>query len=134
MAKVKKTKKKGKYTKCKIKRGTNFLYKYNKKLFKQLHPTKNEGIDLKKLTCGSQIKPFWLCEKGHFWDARVSSRHSQGNGCPYCAGQKVCLDNCLATVNPEVAITWHPTLNGDLTPFDVTYGANKKIFWLCDKG
>ena len=26
----------------------------------------------------------------------------------------------LAEVNPELAKQWHPTKNGDLTPFDIT--------------
>ena len=36
----------------------------------------------------------------------------------------------LATCNPQLAKEWHPTKNGDLTPFDVTCGSNKKVWWL----
>tara|TARA_B110000285_G_scaffold180449_1_gene203483 strand:+ start:85 stop:225 length:141 start_codon:yes stop_codon:yes gene_type:complete len=35
----------------------------------------------------------------------------------------------LAEVNPELAEEWHPTKNGELTPFDVTKGSNKKVWW-----
>lgn len=42
---------------------------------------------------------------------------------------KVC--RCLATNNPEVANEWHPTKNRELTPYDVTYGSKKQIWWLC---
>jgi len=52
-------------------------------------------------------------------------------GCPYCAGKLVGLSNCLATLNPELASEWHPTLNGDLTPFDVTCGLPRDIWWQC---
>jgi predicted secreted protein len=38
----------------------------------------------------------------------------------------------LAETHPEVAKQWHPTLNGDLTPGDVTPGSNKKVWWKCD--
>ena len=44
------------------------------------------------------------------------------------------LSNCLATLNPELAKEWHPTKNGKLTPFDVSIGSNKKVWWKCDKG
>mgnify|MGYP001044094751 CR=1 FL=1 len=33
----------------------------------------------------------------------------------------------LAETHPEVAKQWHPKLNGDLTPYDVTKGMNKKF-------
>ena len=40
----------------------------------------------------------------------------------------------LAETHPEVAKQWHPTKNGDLSPFDLTAGSNKKVWWKCDKG
>ncbi len=57
-----------------------------------------------------------------------------GYGCAICAGRQVGLSNCLATKNPELAKEWHPTLNGSLTPYDVTASSHKKVWWLCDKG
>ena len=52
-------------------------------------------------------------------------------GCPFCAGQKVGLSNCLATKNPELAKEWHPALNGNLTPWDVTLHCSKSAWWVC---
>ena len=63
------------------------------------------------------------------WDNIKSKK-----GCPYCAGKKVGLSNCLATKNPELAKEWHPTKNGDLTPYDVTCGNGDEIWWQCNKG
>ena len=57
----------------------------------------------------------------------------QNKGCSYCAGKKVGLSNCLATKNPELAKQWHPTKNGDLTPYDVTCGSGKNVWWQCSK-
>ena len=34
---------------------------------------------------------------------------------------------------PELVKEWHPTKNGDLTPKDVTYGSDKKVWWKCHK-
>jgi Probable Zinc-ribbon domain len=37
----------------------------------------------------------------------------------------------LAEKFPEVAADWHPARNGDLTPSDVGYASNKKVWWQC---
>ena len=53
---------------------------------------------------------------------------------PVCWGRTVVKSNCIATTHPNLAKQWHPTKNGDLTPFDVARGSHKKIWWKCDKG
>ena len=40
----------------------------------------------------------------------------------------------LYETNPDIAEQWHPTLNGKLSPKDVTKGSNKRVWWKCDKG
>jgi hypothetical protein len=40
----------------------------------------------------------------------------------------------LAETHPEVAKQWHPTKNGELTPYDVRKGSNKYAWWKCPKG
>ena len=40
----------------------------------------------------------------------------------------------FAETHPNLANQWHPTLNGDLTPSDITKGSNKKVWWKCPKG
>jgi hypothetical protein len=39
--------------------------------------------------------------------------------------------NRLSTHFPKIANQWHPTKNGDLTADQVSYGSNKKRWWLC---
>jgi len=56
---------------------------------------------------------------------------TQYQNCPYCSGHQVGLSNCLATLRPDLAKEWHPTLNGNLTPWDVTYKCNDKVWWQC---
>ena len=51
--------------------------------------------------------------------------------CPFCSGHKVGISNCLATKNPELASEWHPTKNGELTPYDVVCGCHKDVWWVC---
>ena len=39
--------------------------------------------------------------------------------------------NSLAETYSDIAKQWHPTKNGELTPFDVTPGTKKKVWWKC---
>ena len=47
---------------------------------------------------------------------------------------EVTKENCIATTHPQMAIQWHPTLNGTLTPNDVRAGSTDKVWWICSKG
>ncbi len=40
----------------------------------------------------------------------------------------------LVTTNPEIAAQWHPSLNGELKPDQVTSGSGKKVWWICGFG
>ncbi len=101
---------------------------------KQWHPTKNGALTSYDVTYATHRKAWWLCERGHEWDAVVASRTKDGVGCPYCAGKLVTDENRLSIHYPDVAKQWHPAKNGDLTPEDVSYGSDKKAWWLCEKG
>ena len=111
----------------------NCLATISPKLSKEWHPIKNGDLTPYDVMSGSSKKVWWKCEKGHEWQASISSRYT-GAGCPYCSNQKACIDNCLATINPELSKEWHPIKNGDLTPYDVVYGSGKKVWWKCNKG
>lgn len=78
-------------------------------------------------------KKVWLiCDKGHGYSQEIRS-FTKGSQCPYCIGHKVCEDNCLATINPELSKEWNHEKNGSLTPHDVTSNSNKKVWWKCGK-
>jgi len=111
----------------------NNLAVVNPKLAKEWHPTMNKGLKPTGVSPGSDKKYWWICQKGHEWKARIDNRRL-GKGCPYCAGQAVCHDNCLATLNPELTKEWHPTKNKSLTPYDVVAKSIKKVWWVCQKG
>ena len=119
----------------------------NVPMFHKKNPYTIQNI---KLWCKLNNKPFelisdtyegnkkylkWECLKkdcGEEFEATWGNI-SQGYGCSYCHGQKVGLSNCLATKNPELASEWHHTLNGDLTPYDVTCGNHEYVWWQCSK-
>lgn len=103
-------------------------------LLQQWHPTKNQGLTPEDLPPGSHHKAWWLCEKGHAWQAMVKSRVS-GSGCPICANRQVKPgENDLAAIYPDLARQWHPAKNGKLTPHDIVPGARRKVWWICGKG
>lgn len=114
---------------------SNCLATINPELAKQWHPTKNGKLTPETVTPSSGKKAWWKCPKGvdHEWPATIANRN-KGAGCPICSNQRVAKSNCLGTVNPELAKDWHPTKNGELTPFDVLPYATKKVWWKCPKG
>ena len=101
----------------------------------QWHPTKNGPLTPESIPPGTRRKVWWQCERGHEWQASINSRTSGGCGCPVCAGRKVIPgENDFASRFPDLAAQWHPVKNGDLTPQQVAPGANRKVWWRCEKG
>ena len=45
-----------------------------------------------------------------------------------------CKERSLGLLHPELIPEWHPTRNGNVTPFSVTYGSTKMAHWVCIKG
>ena len=114
---------------------SNCLATLNPKLTKEWHPTKNGDLTPFDVTIKSNNIVWWKCDKGddHEWDASIASR-SSGSNCPICVGQKVVFSNSLAKTHEYLITEWHPTKNGNLTPFDITSGSNLDVWWKCDKG
>lgn len=40
----------------------------------------------------------------------------------------------LAEVKSEIIKEWDTEKNGGLTPYDISYGSGKKVWWKCSKG
>ena len=114
---------------------SNSLSTISPNIAKEWHPIKNGRLTAYDVTPNSGKKVWWKCPKetDHEWEASVDNR-AKGKGCPCCSGRKAVKSNCLATTHPEIAKQWHPTKNGDLTPYDVTYGSDVNAWWKCDKG
>jgi hypothetical protein len=101
----------------------------------QWHSARNGGLTPDQVAPSSNRRVWWRCGLGHTYRAAVSQRTVNGSGCPYCAGRKVLVGfNDLATVEPGAAAQWHPTLNGNLTPSQVTAGCHRKVWWQCPEG
>jgi len=116
-------------------KGFNDLTTTHPELAKEWHPILNGEVKPTEVTRGCNDKVWWKCRKhpNHEWDAMVSQR-SQGASCPICSGHQILRGfNDLATTHPELLKEWHPILNGDLKPTDVSRGHKGKIWWKCSK-
>jgi hypothetical protein len=111
----------------------NCLLMTNPKLSLEWNYDKNYGLTPNDVTANSHKKIWWKCTKGHEWESIIANRNS-GKGCPYCSGQKVCKDNCLATINPELSKEWDFSKNVEATPEKVTPYNNAKVWWKCKNG
>jgi hypothetical protein len=115
--------------------GFNDLATLRPDLAAEWHRTKNVPRLASEVTVSNGTKAWWLGECGHEWEAVISSRTGQGVGCPICSGQATLAGfNDLATLQPAVALTWHPDKNGDLTPSQINQYSNSKRWWLCENG
>ena len=122
-------------TSKKIVPGINDLASQYPAVAKEWHPTKNGSLTPEQVAPASNKKVWWICDKGHEYQATVASRTQRNGGCPYCANTKVLPGfNDLATKYPRVAAEWHPTKNAPLTPDQVLPGSRRKVWWQCKNG
>ncbi|MBE6141340.1 MAG: hypothetical protein E7175_00595 [Erysipelotrichaceae bacterium] len=97
---------------------------------KQWNYEKNGDLNPSDFMVSSKAKVWWICEKGHEWEAYIYQRHK--SGCPICSNKKVLKGyNDLETINPVLSKEWNFTKNGDLKPSDIVCGSNKKVWWKC---
>ena len=97
---------------------------------------KNNGVTPSDVISKTGKVFWWICPKGHEYEARVSSRVS-GRGCPYCSNWNkipVIGVNDLATTNPDILEFWDYKKNLDIKPTDISYGSRKKVWWVCKNG
>lgn len=116
----------------KPKRENSLLYKHPE-LAKEWHPKKNGDLTPENISIWSIKKVWWICSKGHEWEAYINNRTKRNDGCPYCSGRYATEENCLLTLYPELASEWHPTKNGDLSPRNIMPNSNKKVWWICSQ-
>lgn len=96
---------------------------------------KNGELFPENVSSRSNRKVWWICSKGHEWEAVIANRTRRGSGCPYCSGKKPIIgENDLATLRPDIALEWHPVLNGEMTPDQFKAYSPRKVWWICSNG
>lgn len=114
--------------------GFNDLMTHRPEIASDWHPTKNGPLNPTEVTAGSSKKVFWMCPKGHDWQASISSRTGNGTGCPYCANQFVWTGfNDLASQAPFLVSQWdvERNLKG---PEEFLVSSTRKAWWRCNEG
>lgn len=114
-------------------------------LLGEWHPTRNGDLDPYKLGQHTHRKVWWRCrECGHEWQSSPNERTSAGRGCPACGRRRsvaatvarnrslrVARERSIAVVRADLLEEWHPTKNGDLDPFTVAAGSERRVWWRC---
>ena len=69
---------------------------------------KKNGINTpSSIQYGCGKKMWWICSKGHSFEATPNGRTCKNQSCPYCSGQKILKGfNDLATTHPLLAKEW----------------------------
>jgi len=117
---------------------TNSFHTIFPELSKMWHTEKNGDLSPHDIVSKSKKKFWWKCPDGpdHEWISSPGNltRWENTNGCPFCAGRKVSVTNSLMTMAPDIMKIWHPEKNVGLTPNEIGYGSNKKVWWKCYEG
>lgn len=113
--------------------GENDLRTVYPNIAKEWHYGKNE-LPPERYKPFSNQKVWWICEKGHEWEARIAKRTLTGSKCPYCSGYKVTEENSIKTLYPELMKEWDYDKNQDIRPEECSAGSEKKVHWICEKG
>jgi len=91
-----------------------------------------KNIDPTKIKFNSNKKIKWKCKNcQQLWKAKVSHR-TNGSGCPYCAGKKICKTNSLAFKYPKLIKEWN--CKNSILPTEVSSGSSKSVWWRCKEG
>jgi hypothetical protein len=110
--------------------GVNDLQTINPDLATEWDSEKNGDLRPEMVAANSAKKVWWLCKKGHSWQAALFSRN-RGTGCPHCRNRFLVTGfNDLATKNPTIAAEWDYKKNGDLKPTDVFPTDSRKVWWV----
>ena len=115
--------------------GETDLLTTNPELISEWNYEKNTLLTPNMVKAGSSDKVWWICDKGHEWQAVISSRTVNESGCPFCSGRYAIQgENDLMSVDSPLLKEWNYDRNGRLTPSDFKEHSARKIWWKCKKG
>ena len=116
------------------------------------HPELTKEWDYEKNNClPTQVTRthnkyvWWKCaDCGFSWKQKVNARVRAGIGCPRCGYSKKMQETIAANVVknkkdlvsqfPQIAAEWDYERNGALNPSKISFGSNKKVWWVCKNG
>ncbi|MET7312773.1 zinc-ribbon domain-containing protein [Streptomyces sp. NPDC005571] len=98
---------------------------------RQWDPLRNGALSPRDVSVGSSRTVHWVCLKGadHRWPASIYKRTS-GQGCPFCAGNKVSTITSLLALRPDLAVQLDP-VTSKVSAAELTVGSSRKVHWIC---
>lgn len=85
----------------------------------------NPNISPDTVRAYSKTQYNWKCSNGHSYVASPEKLMRGSVRCPICAS--------LGYTHPDAAKEWHPTKNGDKTPFDFLEKSHKEAWFICSQ-
>ena len=115
----------------------SFVVNYPK-IAKEWHPTRNGNLERDSVSISSNKKIWWQCAKGHEWDTVIAHRtkgnKGKGTKCPFCSGQRATMETSIYKTHPHLITEWHKEKNTDISPYEISYGSTRKVWWQCERG
>ena len=84
---------------------------------------------------GSVKKYWWVCEKGHSYQASPNVKTANKTGCPICSNALIVSGiNSIADTHPQHFRYWDTRKNNETDPMHISSGTEKNCFWICPLG
>lgn len=111
----------------KLLQGFNDLQTTYPQVAKEWNYKKNLKITPKDVVAGTRSKVWWICKKGHEWEASIVFRTTNNLGCPICSNRKVMKGyNDLQSQYPTLMKQWDFSKN-ILKTDEISYHYDKKF-------
>jgi hypothetical protein len=108
----------------------NPITKTNPGLLEEWDYLKNK-TNPENVSRGSHSIVWWRCKVCDYsWKTAVSTRASNGRGCPACSGLVVTFANSLQNNAPAPLLREWSDKN-EMVPADVSFASGKKVWWKC---
>jgi len=105
----------------------------SEEFIQKVRKTHGYKYDYKLCEYKGSYKPIIIICNIHGKFSQIANDHLKGNGCPYCSNRKVCDENSLSSVCPDIAKEWNYSKNSSLSPDDIVFGSSLKVWWKCSK-
>lgn len=86
------------------------------------------------VAAGSHKKFWWVCSKGHSWQATAKNRTARKSGCPYCSGRKATQETNVITTFPEFAQAMQRYGTQEIKAEDLKIASKHQAYLKCEKG
>ena len=111
--------------------GINDFASQEPKLAREWNYRKNsKGPEQYTVGYGKNI--WWVCSRGHEWEATIHNRVKHKSGCPFCAGQKAIPgETDVGTTSPHLLEEWDYEKNKGIEPSQYLPQSHKEVWWIC---